>query len=132
MAISARKHPNPQLPHLTKHKPLLMLWRMEQQDSIFRALSDPTRRGIFEDLCRGEAAVKEVTARAGVSQPAVSQHLAALRGAGLVCERRQGRLVYYRVDPEGLRPLVDWVAHYRGFWLERLVQLEIVLQGMEK
>ena len=68
---------------------------------MFRALADPTRRAIFERLTHGEAAVKELTARFDVSQPAISQHLATLRGAGLVSERREGRLVYYRVDPSG-------------------------------
>src|SRR5256885_2215862 len=61
---------------------------------VFRALADPTRRALFERLSRGEAPVKELTARMGVSQPAVSQHLAALHRAGLVSERREGRLRY--------------------------------------
>ena len=76
-------------------------------DRIFRTLADPSRRAIFECLTRGESAVKDLTARFEISQPAVSQHLAALRGAGLVSERREGRLVYYRIEPEGLRPLID-------------------------
>jgi len=66
--------------------------------------------------------VKELTARLRpkVSQPAVSQHLAALRDAGLVDERRDGRHVFYRATPAGLRPLVDWIAHYKACWLDRL------------
>ena len=63
--------------------------------------------------------MKDLTARFDISQPAVSQHLATLRHAGLVRNRREGRLVYYRVDPRGLTPLVDWIAHYRAFWTER-------------
>ncbi len=89
---------------------------MQAEDAIFRALADPSRRAIFESLAGGEAAVKELTARFEISQPAVSQHLATLRGAGLVSERREGRLVYYRIEPEGLRPLIDWIAHYQAFW----------------
>jgi DNA-binding transcriptional ArsR family regulator len=105
---------------------------VQREDRVFRALSDPSRRAIFERLTRGEAAVKDLTARFDISQPAVSQHLATLRGAGLVSERRAGRFVYYRVAPRGLRPLVDWIAHYQVFWPERLQRLEAVLKEMDK
>ncbi len=61
--------------------------------------------------------MKDLTARFDISQPAISQHLAVLRHAGLVSERREGRLVYYRVRPRGLRPLVGWIVRYQTFWL---------------
>src|SRR5690606_23649176 len=98
---------------------------------IFQALADPSRRAIFESLTRGEAAVKELTARFEISQPAVSQHLATLKEAGLVANRRVGRCVYYRVEPRGLKPLIDWIAHYRAFWTEHLDRLERLLEKME-
>jgi DNA-binding transcriptional ArsR family regulator len=101
-------------------------------DAIFRALADPTRRAVYQRLGRGEAAVGELTARFEVSQPAISQHLAALRRAHLVTERRQGRSVYYRVDPKGLRPLVTWIEHQQGFWLDRLERLKGLLEEMDK
>ena len=104
---------------------------MDRRGEIFRALADPTRRAVFERLSRGEAAVKDLTARFDVSQPAISQHLAALRRAGLVTERRDGRNAYYRVEPAGLRPLVDWIAHYQAFWTDRMARLKDVLEGME-
>src|SRR5579872_473999 len=90
------------------------------ETDVFRTLADPTRRAVFERLCRHEMSVSELKAGFDVSQPAISQHLAALRGAGLVSERREGRFAYYRVEPRGLRPLVDWIAHYQAFWLDRL------------
>ena len=102
------------------------------EDRIFQALADPSRRRIFESLTRGEAAVKELTARFDLSQPAVSQHLAALKEAGLVHGRREGRCVYYRVEPKGLEPLVDWIAHYRAFWSERVDRLERLLERLEE
>ena len=105
---------------------------MQREDAVFRALADPTRRAILERLTRGEAAVKDLTARFAISQPAVSQHLATLRAAGLVSERREGRLVYNRVDLKGLRPLVDWIAHYQAFWLERLDRLQKLLKEMDE
>ena len=102
------------------------------QDRIFQALGDPSRRAIFESLTRGEAAVKDLTARFDISQPAVSQHLAALKGAGLVNRRREGRHVYYKVEPRGIKPLVDWLAHYRAFWPEHVVRLDQLLERMDK
>ena len=98
---------------------------------VFQALADPSRRAIFETLTGGEAAVKELTARFDISQPAVSQHLAALKGAGLVSARREGRCVYYRVRPRGMKPLFDWIAQYRAFWTEHIGRLEHLLEKMD-
>lgn len=105
--------------------------RCVPEDRIFHALADPSRRAIFESLTRGEAAVKELTARFKISQPAVSQHLGTLKGAGLVRSRRAGRYAYYRVDPSGLRPLVHWMARYRAFWTDRARRLERLLERMD-
>jgi DNA-binding transcriptional ArsR family regulator len=102
------------------------------ENRIFQALADPSRRAIFESLTRGEAAVGDLTARFAISQPAVSQHLAALKAAGLVHGRREGRHVYYRVEPRGMKPLIDWIAHYRAFWMERVDRLQHLLENMDK
>lgn len=102
------------------------------EDRIFQALADPSRRAIFESLTRGEAAVNDLTSRFDISQPAVSQHLAALKGAGLVARRREGRRVYYRVDPRGMKPLIDWIAHYRAFWTDHVGRLEQLLEKMDR
>lgn len=99
---------------------------------IFQALADPSRRAIFESLTRGEAAVKELTARFAISQPAVSQHLTVLKAAGLIQGRREGRIVRYRVEPRGLQPLIDWLTHYRAFWPERLERLEQLLEKLDE
>jgi DNA-binding transcriptional ArsR family regulator len=103
-----------------------------RETEVFRALADPTRRAIFERLTLGESAVKDLTARFHVSQPAISQHLAALRRAGLVSERREGRHAYYRVEPAGLRPLVSWIEQYQAFWLDRLSRLKALLEEMDE
>ena len=102
------------------------------EDKVFQALADPSRRAIFEALMGGEAAVKDLTARFDISQPAVSQHLATLKEAGLVLARREGRCVYYRVEPRGIRPLVNWITHYRAFWTERVDRLERLLERMDR
>lgn len=101
------------------------------ENRIFQALADPSRRAIFVALLRGEAAVNDLTARFHISQPAVSQHLAHLKGAGLVHGRRAGRHVYYRVRPRGMKPLIDWIAHYRVFWTEHADRLERLLEKMD-
>jgi DNA-binding transcriptional ArsR family regulator len=102
------------------------------EQGVFQALADPSRRAIFESLTRGESAVKELTARFELSQPAVSQHLAALRAAGLVRGRREGRSVYYQVEPRGMKPLVDWITHYQAFWTARIPRLERLLEAMDE
>ena len=102
------------------------------ENKIFQALADPSRRAIFESLTRGESAVRDITARFDISQPAVSQHLASLRAAGLVNHRREGRCVYYRIEPRGMKPLIDWIAHYRAFWTEHLERLGELLDGLDE
>ncbi|KAA2236616.1 ArsR/SmtB family transcription factor [Salinarimonas soli] len=99
---------------------------------LFRVLADPTRRAVFERLVGREMSVSELKAGFEISQPAVSQHLAALRAAGLVRERREGRFAYYSADPQALTPLVDWVDRYRTFWPERIERLKDVLKRMDR
>jgi DNA-binding transcriptional ArsR family regulator len=85
-------------------------------DPLFRALADPTRRAIFERLARdGEQSVHALTDQSGVSQPMVSKHLAVLKVAGLVRDRRHGRETHYSARPQSLGPLIDWLGHYAAF-----------------
>jgi DNA-binding transcriptional ArsR family regulator len=106
---------------------------MDSAAELFRTLADGTRRGLFERLARdGELSVSALTAGAGVSQPAVSQHLKALRGVGLVEETRVGRTVLYRANAKGLRPLFDWMGFYARFWHARFDALEDTLNRMDQ
>jgi DNA-binding transcriptional ArsR family regulator len=99
---------------------------------LFRTLADPTRRAIFERLSlEGEQTVRALTDRAGVSQPAVSKHLGALKQAGLVRDRRAGRQTHYSARPQALAPLVDWMSVYSTFWRDRFDRLEALLQRMD-
>jgi DNA-binding transcriptional ArsR family regulator len=101
-------------------------------DDVMRALADPTRRAVFERIARSdEINVAELTRTSGVTQGAVSQHLKALKRAGLVAERPQGRNVFYRAKPEGLAPLFDWLSHYDAFWRERFANLRILLKEID-
>ncbi len=101
-------------------------------DVLFRTLADPTRRAIFERLCRdGELTVTMLTAQAGISQPAVSKHLGILKQAGLVRDRHEGRQTHYNAQFGALAPLVDWTREMAGFWQSRFDDLEHLLKRMD-
>lgn len=103
------------------------------QDVLFRTLADPTRRAIFERLCReGEKTVGSLTARAGVSQPVVSKHIGVLKQAGLVRGRAQGRETYYSPQLAALAPLADWTVRMQGYWENRIDALEDLLKRMDQ
>lgn len=97
-----------------------------------RTLADPTRRVVYERIIEaGEVSVAQLTQGSGVTQSAISQHLRTLKQAGLVADRAQGRQVFYRPEPEGLAPLVDWMSHYGVFWRDRFAQLRQLLKDVD-
>ena len=103
------------------------------QDDLFRSLADPTRRALFERLCRdGEQTVGALTAQAGISQPAVSKHLGVLKQAGLVRDRHQGRQTHYSAQLDALAPLIDWTGEMTSFWESRFDDLENLLRRMDQ
>src|SRR4030088_1577164 len=112
--------------------------------AVMRALADPTRRAVFERVAGcdentvvarvggcDEITVVELTRGSGAPQGAVSQHLKALKQAGLVAERPEGRNVYYRAEPEGLAALGDWMSHYGVFWRDRFANLKPLLKEID-
>ena len=101
-------------------------------NAVMRTLADPTRRAVFERVVRSdEITVVELTRGSGVTQGAISQHLKSLKQAGLVAERPEGRNVFYRAEPKGLAPLVDWMGHYGVFWRERFANLRTLLKEID-
>jgi len=105
----------------------------DPHDILFRALADPTRRALFERLCRkGEQTVGALTARTRISQPAVSKHLGVLKQAGLVRGRHEGRQTHYSAQPGALAPLIDWTSQMAGFWQRRFDDLEDLLKRMDQ
>jgi DNA-binding transcriptional ArsR family regulator len=103
------------------------------QDVLFRSLADPTRRGLFERLCReGELTVAALTAKAGVSQPVVSKHLGVLKEAGLVIGRHAGRETRYSAQISALKLLLDWTDEMTSFWENRFDDLEELLRGIDQ
>jgi DNA-binding transcriptional ArsR family regulator len=102
-------------------------------DMLFKTLADPTRRAIFERLCRdGEQTVGALTVRAKISQPAVSKHLGILKQAGLVRDRHEGRQTHYSAQLKALAPLVNWTSQMTGFWEKRFDDLESLLKRMDQ
>ena len=100
---------------------------------LFRTLADPTRRAIFERLCReGEQTVGSLTAKAGVSQPAVSKHLGVLKQAGLVLDRHEGRQTHYKARRSALAPLIDLTSEMAGYWEKKFDDLEDLLKRMDQ
>ena len=105
----------------------------DTHDTLFRTLADPTRRAIFERLCReGEQTVGALTARSGVSQPAVSKHLGVLKQAKLVRDRQEGRQTHYTAQLGALAPLIDWTGQMTGYWQNRFDKLEDLLRRMDQ
>ncbi len=108
---------------MTEHVPI---------DAVLKAISDPTRRAVYERLSQAdEITVADLTRDSGVTQGAISQHLKTLKGAGLVAERPEGRKVFYRACPEGFDPLFDWMRHYGVFWRERFGDLRALLAEID-
>src|SRR6195256_586810 len=101
-------------------------------NAVLRRLPEPPRRAVFERIVGSdEITVVELTRGSGVTQGAISQHLKSLKLAGLVAERPEGRNVYYRAQPEGLAPLVDWMSHYGVFWRDRFANLRTLLKELD-
>lgn len=101
-------------------------------DTVLRTLADPTRRAVFERVVgAGEITVSELTRGSGVTQGAISQHIKSLKLAGLIAERPEGRNTYYRVKPDGLKPLVQWMSHYGVFWRDSFTNLRTLLKEID-
>ena len=102
---------------------------MQTYAKALTALGDPTRRAIFERLRAGPRSVGELAGSLPVSRPAVSQHLRVLREAGLVADRKEGTRRLYRVAPQGVAELRDYL---NGFWDEVLAEFKDKVEGGDR
>ena len=93
---------------------------MPAASATFEVLADPTRRRLLDELRDRERSVGDLVDRVGMSQPGVSRHLRILRDAGLVAVRPDGQRRLYRVRPEPLAEIDDWLAPYRQYWTAKL------------
>lgn len=98
----------------------------------FTALSDPTRRRIIESLALGESSFGDLADKFDMSRPAVSQHLKALREAGIVTARADAQRRIYRLTDHGLDDVEAWLGRVRDFWNQRLDKLEELLVDAER
>lgn len=98
---------------------------------VFEALAESNRRHLLDLLRSGERGVNELVAETGLAQPSVSKHLKALREAGLVAVRPDGRRRWYRLRVEPLVELDAWLQPFRELWADRLDALERHLDEME-
>src|ERR671921_2663424 len=98
----------------------------------FNAVAEPRRRQILDALTGGERPVNDLVRALGLPQPQVSKHLRVLREVGAVEVRDQGRQRLYRLNGRALKPIHDWVRHYERWWSERLGQLDVVLQELQR
>jgi DNA-binding transcriptional ArsR family regulator len=97
----------------------------------FDLLADPTRRRILEELRQADQSVGALVERLGISQPAVSKQLRVLREAGLASVRTDAQRRIYRLQPEGLQELDEWLEPFRAVWEGRLDAMDDVLSAME-
>ncbi len=95
-------------------------------DRIFSALADPTRRAILRRLANGARSVTELAAPFDISLPAISKHLRVLEKAGLLVQKKDGRIHHCRIVTGPLRDAAQWIARYQRFWEKRLDSLEKV------
>ena len=97
---------------------------MQGQTEVFGAISHPARRRMLDLLAHGDRPVNAIAENFEMSRPAVSQHLRVLLSAGLVTEQRHGRERLYRLAPERLSPVRDWLSHYERFWDDHFIRLK--------
>jgi DNA-binding transcriptional ArsR family regulator len=106
--------------------------RASTTSDVFNAVGDVHRRAILDALLTGEKAVGAIVRDVSLSQPQVSRHLRVLGEVGLVTCRADGRRRLYRLDPEHLRPVHDWVAKYERAINDRLDRIEDYLEELQR
>jgi DNA-binding transcriptional ArsR family regulator len=106
--------------------------RSATTSDVFNAIAEAHRRDILDALVTGEKAVGAIVNDLSISQPQVSKHLRVLSEVGLVKCRADGRRRLYRLDPEHLRPLHDWLEKYEQSWNERLDRMDVYLSDLQR
>ena len=105
---------------------------VDQLNSTFAALSDPTRRAMIQRLANGPATVHALTEPFPLSQQMISKHVACLVRARIVTKTKHGRESICTLRPEAIKTVSDWAAYYRRFWEESFDKLDLVVQQMKK
>ncbi|MEO2078503.1 MAG: metalloregulator ArsR/SmtB family transcription factor [Bacillus sp. (in: firmicutes)] len=98
---------------------------------VFQAIADPTRRSLLKLLSTQEMPVTAISDQFPISRTAVSKHLRVLADAGLVKERKVGRETRYKLEPEPLMELKDWLQYFELFWENKLTALRLFVESDE-
>jgi len=98
---------------------------------VFRAISDPTRRSILGMLATQDLRLCDITSQFGMSRPAISKHLSQLEAADLIRIERKGREAINRLNPEGLKPVAEWLSFFDQFWDDKLMKLKQAVEGSD-
>ncbi len=101
-------------------------------DTLFSALSDPTRRDVMERLGKGTQTVTELAANYDMALPTFTAHLAKLEAAGLIKTRKSGRIRTCEIHPDALNPIDGWLAEQRNIWEARLDRLDDYVLNLMK
>jgi len=119
-------------PRLDFHAAIHNHMVVDQLNLTFIALSDPTRRMILDRLRQGAATVNELAEPFGISQQAVSKHLAYLERAHLIEKQREGRQQFCSLRAAALKDAYTWIDGYRQFWDEALDRLDVLLADLQR
>jgi DNA-binding transcriptional ArsR family regulator len=98
--------------------------RAATTSDAFNAIAEPRRRDILEYLAPRERSVGDIVVELGFAQPSVSKHLRVLHNVGLVDLRRDGRQVFYRTNPDGIRAVHEWASRFERYWRRQLVRVK--------
>ncbi len=110
-------------------KERVILSEKNQERDVYVAIADPTRRKILRLLAEvDELPLHELTPQFQMGRTAVSKHLAILKEAGLVADRKVGRETRYRLNAAPLEEIKDWISFYEGFWKQSFVKLNNILE----
>lgn len=101
-------------------------------DTVFSALSDPTRRGLLARLAEGEQNVVQLTAAFDISQPAISRHIRILDEAGLVRREKRGRETFVMAQTEAAQGAAAWLDHYVRFWSQHFDRMDDILSRQQE
>jgi DNA-binding transcriptional ArsR family regulator len=107
--------------------------RAATTSDVFNAIAEPRRRAIVDLLAFGaERDVTEIVINLGLPQPTVSKHLSVLRKVGVVAVHKAGQRRLYRLKPEELKPVHDWIQNFERFWTDQLASIKEVAERKAK
>ncbi|WP_425044037.1 ArsR/SmtB family transcription factor [Primorskyibacter sp. S87] len=98
----------------------------------FRALADPTRRGIVQKLAQDDLTIAQLTEQFDMTRAAVKKHLTVLSDGGLITVEARGRERINRINPQGMAPVLDWLSWFDQFWDDRLSALKTAVERTSK